>query len=119
MSEMRERPRIGYVLMRLLATLVLASIMGIIFDFVLGKYPVSSTLLFGVIFPIGALLLHAYIFWRVRPPKRKWFVIGAFGMAGMTSGVVLTRGPEGLLSLPIGLIVWAFGMHASLPRGVE
>lgn len=82
----------------------------IICNFLSSEYPISSILLLGVIFPVGALLLHAYLFWKVPPPKgrTKWFVIAALGMAAMPLGGLL--GPVGLILLPVGLLIWAFGV---------
>jgi drug/metabolite transporter (DMT)-like permease/ribosomal protein L40E len=114
---MRERLRIDGAL-GILITALIGVIWIIINNFLSNKYPIFSTLLLDLIFPIGALLLHAYIFWKTPPPKgrRKWFAIGALGMAGMTTGGLLNPGPWGLISLPVGILVWAFGMHKSWPR---
>jgi hypothetical protein len=98
-------------------------VFGILWVFVISgalqnAYPMFPLLFLGVISPIGAVLLHIFLFLKVPPPKgrRKWFVVAALGMAGMPLGVFL--GPVGIITLPAGLLIWMFGMRASWPRKV-
>jgi len=108
---MRWRLRIAKEVVAVLFLIVWTMIYG----FLSSTHPAFPLLFNGIIAPTGIILFHALLLWRRPPPKgkAKWFVVAVLGwmMIPLTGLPWPALGPEGLVFIPIGLLVWAFGIR--------
>jgi hypothetical protein len=110
---------VRWPLRRVIEELILF-VFGIVWVFVIigalqSAYPMFPLLFAGVIYPVGVVLLHLFLLWKVPPPKgrAKYTIIAVLGMMSMSLTVLLPAdlGSVTIIFVFIGLAIWLLGLR--------
>jgi hypothetical protein len=110
----------------LISTLLILIWGFVIYDALTKAYPIFPLVFYDIIVPTAIILIHALILMRFPYPKGRWWVIvAALGMMIIPlTGLLhhtgfLPLGPEGLIFIPISLLIWTLGLWRANRAGRE
>jgi len=88
----------------------------VISDALQNAYPMFPIIFLGVISPVGVVLLHLFLLWKVPPQKgrAKYIIVAVLGMilmplSGLLGGIIL--GPIALIFMFAGFMIWLLGLR--------
>jgi hypothetical protein len=104
----------------LVSTLLILIWVFVIYDALTKAYPIFPLVFYGIIAPTAIILIHALILVRFPYPKgRRWVIVAALGMMIIPLTGLLPLGPEGLVFIPISLLIWTLGLWRANRVGRE